>query len=89
MKLRFLNHPEFQVLTLSEAYTTLKDEVVEFIESPSRDELSDIAFGIGRLVGALLGRKYVSVPYDGLHVAKCNERMAEYGHFRSRRHLAA
>ncbi|GAC1598831.1 MAG: hypothetical protein NVS3B25_25120 [Hymenobacter sp.] len=85
----FNEHPAFGVLTLGEAWSTLADELTEFFESPSRDELSDIAFGLGRLAGALLKRKYIRMPYDGLHVTKCNQRMVEYGHFRSRRHLAA
>ena len=87
MQVAYLNHPEFTVLTVREAVRTLLDEVEEFCEEPSRDEASDIAFGIGRLLGALLGRKYVPVWGDSLHIAKCNARFLDYGHFRSRRHL--
>ena len=84
-----MQHPDFTVLTVREAVSTLLDEVVEFCEEPSRDEASDIAFGVGRLLGAVIGRKYVPVWGDGLHVAKCNARVAEYGHFRSRKHITA
>ena len=88
-ELQFSRHPEFRVLGVKQALHDIADEVVEFVQSPSRDEASDIAFGLGRLLGALCKRKYVGVWGDSLHIAKCNERFVEYGHFRSRRHLAA
>ena len=89
MNVLFSNHAEFTVLTIREALTTLMDEVTEFCQEPSKDEASDIAFGIGRLLGALLGRKYVPVWGDTQHIAKCNARFLDYGHFRSKRHLNA
>lgn len=89
MKVAYTDHPAFTVLTVREAVSTLLDEVAEFCEEPSRDEASDIAFGMGRLLGALLGRKYVPVWGDTQHIAKCNARYLDYGHFRSKRHLNA
>jgi len=62
-------------------------ELGEIIAEPSRDELSDIAYGIGRLLGSVVRRSYVRVPGDRRHVAKIQERMVEYGCIRSRRHL--
>lgn len=62
-------------------------ELVEFIREPSRDELSDIAYGVGRVLGAVVQRPYIRVPGDGLHVAKIEKRMREYGCIRSTRHL--
>lgn len=70
-----------------QAVRDIVDEAVELLREPSRDELSDVAYGIGRLLGAVVGRTYVPVPGDGLHVRKIEERMAEYGCIRSRRHL--
>ena len=87
MKVAYINHPQFLTLSIREALTTLLDEVVEFVQEPSRDEASDIAFGVGRLLGALLGRKYVPVWGDTQHIAKCNARYLDYGHFRSKRHI--
>lgn len=86
-QLQFGQHPEFRVLGLRQAWRDIIDEMVEFVQEPSCDEASDIAFGIGRLLGGLLGRKYASFPGDGRHIAKCNARYASYGHFRSQRHL--
>jgi hypothetical protein len=74
-------------LSPSRALQDILDEAVEFAKGPSRDELSDIAFGVGRLVGAFLRRPYISVPGDKLHVEKITLRMNEYGCVRSRRHL--
>lgn len=88
-RIKWMRHPEFQVLSVRAAVSDILDEVREFIAEPSRDEASDVAFGLGRLIGACLGKKYVRFFGDGLHVAKCNARHADYGHFRSKRALAA
>lgn len=69
------------------AVRDILDEAVEMLKEPSKDELSDIAYGIGRLIGSLTGRPYVPFPGDALHVRKIEERMREYGCIRSRRHL--
>lgn len=88
-RIKWMRHPEFRVLSVKSALSDIWDEVKEFIAEPSQDEASDVAFGIGRLLGAFVGKKYVRFIGDGLHVAKCNQRFAEYGHFRSKRALAA
>ena len=76
------------VLTLKEGFWGLVDEVVEFAEEPSKDEASDIAYCINRMVGTLLRIPYVRiVPFDDMHVDKINRRMIEYGCIRSKRHL--
>ena len=51
------------------------------------DEWSDIMYGIGRLIGAIIGREYVRVPGDGRHFNKIAKRMANYGCIRSKRFL--
>lgn len=51
------------------------------------DELSDITFGIGRLVAGLFGKVYVRMPFDRMHIEKAMKRMNEYGCVRSKRHL--
>ena len=76
-----------QPVPVRQALRDIADETVELLREPSRDELSDIAYGIGRLLGALTGRTYVPVPGGARHVRKIEERMAEYGCIRSRRHL--
>jgi hypothetical protein len=85
-KLLFINHPDFEVLGVREAFRHIAEEIKEYVDSPSWDEFSDICFGMGRLVGALLNRKYVRFPFDNLHIMKCNHRFMKYGHFRSLRH---
>ena len=64
------------------------DEIKEFIEDPSMDELSDIVYCLNRAVGSLFNKSYVRlIPGDKLHVDKINKRMEEYGCIRSPRHL--
>ena len=67
------------------------DEVVEVFEAKDweevKDEVSDVMFGVGRLVGYVCGRVYVSVWYDGRHVRKIEKRFEEYGCVRSKRNL--
>ena len=70
-----------------EALRDIWGEVREFVEAPSWDEASDIAYGVGRLLGGLRGRVYISIPGDRRHVAKIEARMREYGCIRSKRHL--
>ena len=82
------SHKDFLVLGIRESISHLLEEIIEFIESPSKDELSDICFSINRLAGAILGRKYVKVvPFDQMHIDKVNKRIEEYGSFRSKRHI--
>lgn len=63
------------------------DEVIEFVKKPSKDEMSDIAFGIGRFIEAIIG-VYVSIPGDRMHIEKINERMKMHGCIRSERAIA-
>lgn len=66
-------------------------EARELVSSRSRDdfldEASDVCFGVGRLLGALVRRTYVPVPFAKRHKAKIAERMASHGCVRSARHL--
>jgi hypothetical protein len=87
MLYKLINHPDFKVLSFKSGCTHLLDEVIEFIQEPSKDELSDCMFAVGRLLGAIIGKKYISMPYDRLHIAKAVSRIDSYGHFRSKRHL--
>lgn len=80
-------HPEYKVLGVKESIKHLIDEIKEFIEEPSMDEFSDICYGVNRFLGAIVGRKYVGLLSAKTHIAKCNKRYLEYGHFRSKRHL--
>jgi hypothetical protein len=73
--------------TAVSALRDIRDEVRELIAEPSMDEFSDICYGVGRLVGALINKPYVPMPWDGRHIAKIEERMRQYGCIRSSRHL--
>jgi len=48
------------------------------------DEISDMCWGVGRLVGGLVGRKYVRVFGDRRHYEKVKERYEECGCIRSK-----
>ena len=71
--------------------TEIWDEVVEVFGSRSveelKDEVSDVMFGFGRLLGYMCGKVYVKMWYDERHVRKIEKRMEEYGCVRSKRHL--
>jgi hypothetical protein len=71
---------------LPDALNDLWDEVVEMVEKPSLDEASDCAYAVGRLLAGLVGQVYVHVFGDARHIAKIDQRMAEYGCVRSKRH---
>lgn len=75
-------------LSVKEALNGLFDEVKEFLEEPSKDEASDIAYCINRLGGALTKRPYLNiVGGTKIHIDKIEQRMKEYGCIRSSRHL--
>jgi hypothetical protein len=68
-----------------------KGELWELFEVKSfaefKDELSDIAWGIGRIIGGFLNKAYVRVPGDQIHYEKVASRVSEYGCMRSKRFL--
>lgn len=75
-------------LSVKEALGGLFDEVKEFLEEPSKDEASDIAYCVNRLAGALVNRPYVKIiGGTKIHIDKTQKRMQEYGCIRSQRHL--
>lgn len=69
-----------------------KGEVLELFGARSwfefKDEVSDVMFGVGRLVGGLFGKEYVRMPLDGMHIEKVNKRVAEYGCIRSKNQVS-
>lgn len=69
----------------------LRGEIWELMEVRSfeefKDELSDISWGIGRIIGGFLKKAYVRVPGDQIHYRKVVDRINEYGCMRSRRFL--
>lgn len=68
-----------------------RGEFYELLEARTmakfKDELSDIAWGVGRIIGGFLNKAYVRVPGDGIHYRKVVERIEEYGCMRSTRFL--
>ena len=75
------------VQTVPAASKELLAEVWELATGPSLDELSDIAFGAGRLAGALTNRVFIATPGASRHINKIATRMDEHGCVRSVRHL--
>lgn len=69
------------------AIKDLLEEIVEFYSAPSYDEASDIIFCIGRILGSIINKPYVSIPGDHLAIDKISERMMAYGCIRSFKHL--
>jgi len=67
------------------------DEMVEVCEARSceelKDEVSDVMFGFGRLLGYMCGRVYVRMWFDERHISKIEKRFKETGCVRSKRHL--
>lgn len=53
----------------------------------AKDEWSDVCYAIGLLLGCMVGKPYVHVPGDEMHIAKKMKRMAEHGCIRSPRNL--
>ena len=80
-----------EVLPVRVAIIHIAEEAKELFEVKSfdefKDEASDVMWGIGRLLGALVGKPYISVWGDALHRNKVEARMAEYSCVRSKRHL--
>ena len=68
-----------------------RGEIYELFEVKSfeefQDELSDIAWGIGRILGGLRKKAYVRVIGDRIHYTKVVSRINEYGCMRSKRFL--
>lgn len=68
-----------------------RGEIYELFEVKSfeefKDELSDIAWGIGRIIGGLRKKAYVRIPGDSIHYYKVVNRINEYGCMRSKRFL--
>jgi hypothetical protein len=48
------------------------------------DELSDLSWGVGRLIGGLFGKEYVRIWGDERHYLKIKERFEECGCIRSK-----
>jgi hypothetical protein len=69
----------------------LRGEIWELLEVRSltefKDEASDIAWGVGRIIGGFLGKAYVRIPGDRIHYNKVVNRINEYGCMRSKRFL--
>lgn len=80
-----------KVITVRKAVGVIYDEVKELLESrdieEAKEELSDVCFSIGRLLGAIIGKTYVAVPYDGRCQDKRVKRLKEHGCIRSKRNL--
>ena len=75
-------------MSIKEALLALKDEAIELVEEPSKDELSDVMYCINRLAGAIVKRPYLNiVPTGNIHERKIVVRMNEYGCIHSKRHL--
>lgn len=68
-----------------------RGEIFELFEVKNfeefKDELSDVSWGIGRLIAGLFNKVYFRMPGDRLHYEKVAARMAEYGCTRSKRFL--
>ena len=68
-----------------------RGEIYELFEVKSfeefKDELSDIAWGFGRIIAGLRGKAYVRIPGDGIHYNKVVDRIKDYGCMRSKRFL--
>ena len=88
MKKLYNNHKDYKTLSFREGFLCIGDELVEWICSFNKDEFSDVCYAINRFIGSIFHKKYIRIiPFDAMHIIKCNKRFLEYGHFRSKRHL--
>lgn len=78
----------YQPLPIKTALRYLKEEIVEFVQKPSMDELGDVIRVTNRLAGAVFKRKELTlIPYPKVHLDKVNSRMRKNGCIRSEAHL--
>lgn len=78
----------YKPLSIREGLVHLWDELKEFIAEPSKDEFSDICYGVNRLIGGLFKKEYLRlVPGDKMHIDKIDHRMQTHGCIRSERHM--
>lgn len=78
----------YQPLPVKTALRYLKEEIIEFIQKPSLDELGDVIRVTNRLAGALFKKKEIRIlPYPKQHLDKVNSRMKANGCIRSVSHL--
>lgn len=88
MKKLYSEHKDYNILSFREGVTCIADEFTEWICCFCLDEFSDVCYAINRFIGSIFNKKYIRViPFDAMHIEKCNKRFLEYGHFRSKRHL--
>lgn len=73
-------------LSVKQAFKYLFEEIVEWIQTPNKDEWSDICYCINRLLGTIVGKEIIYLLPTWLHDAKIRARMREYGCIRSKRH---
>jgi hypothetical protein len=80
-----------RVLSISEAWRNLAGEACEVIQARDLDnvveELGDVAFSLGRFLGAVSGRVFIPVPGSEACVHKMQSRINRYGCVRSERNL--
>lgn len=80
-----------KVIPVKKAIGVIFDELKELIGSrdmeEAKEEMSDVCFSIGRMLGAIIGKTYVAVPYDSRCQDKRVKRLKEHGCIRSRRNL--
>lgn len=78
----------YQPLPLKTALRYVREEVTEFVQEPSMDELGDVIRVINRLAGSICNRAEVTIiPNLKRNMEKVNDRMSRYGCVRSPRHL--
>lgn len=78
----------YQPLPFKTAARYLKEELIEFLQKPSIDELGDVIRVTNRLAGSIFKKKEIRlIPYPKSHVFKVDNRMKANGCIRSTRHL--
>lgn len=85
-----------RVLSVRRALSDVGEEIVELFRAPFHpengfsadigEEISDIAYATGRLIGALFGQTYCRVPGDSAALMKIKFRALTTGCIRSLRH---
>jgi hypothetical protein len=73
-------------LSIKQAFIHLFEEIVEFIQEPSKDEWSDVKYCLNRLLGSIFNKEVIKLFNTSIHDAKIQQRMKKYGCIRSERH---
>lgn len=79
--------PCWEPLSIRQAATAVIDEMKEFCDNPTLDELDDVKVCMNRLIGSFFKKPMVKLFNTPLYDRKVKVRMHDHDCIRSKRHL--